>query len=152
MTDVAGPAPDRQPVSNRKAQSQRYDQLQAEVCQQIDDLLWQAEDVLTTRQFEEARRALNSVDRLINRFVALRRRRGGKPRRELERLIRYYALYQRALVGAVSATKGEMNAARVLLLLSNQQVKRLRLLYPDSSDVRQLATKIRAWQKLIKQP
>lgn len=152
MTDVAGPKSDHPPVSTRNAQSQRYDQLQAEVCQQIDDLLRQAEDVLTTRQFEEARRALKSVDRLINRFVALRRRRGGKPRRELERLIRYYALYQRALVGAVSATKGEMNAARVLLLLSHQQVKRLRLLYPDSSDVRQLATKIRAWQKLLKQP
>jgi hypothetical protein len=152
VTDVAGPVPGRQPVSTRKAQSQKFNQLQAETCQQINDLLRQAEVVLTTKQFEEARHALNSVDRLINRFVALRRRRGGKPRRELEYLIRYYALYQRALVGAVSATKGEMNAARVLLLLSHQQVKRLRLLYPDSSDVRQLATKIRAWQKLIKQP
>lgn len=152
MADVAGPTPDHPPVSTRKAQSQKYDRLQAETCQQIDGLLQQAEAVLTTRQFDEARRALNSVDRLINRFLVLRRRRGGQPRRELERLIRYYALYQRALVGAVSATKGEMNAARVLLLLSHQQVKRLRLIYPDSSDVRQLATKIRAWQKLIKQP
>lgn len=152
MTDVAESEPGHQSVSSRKAQAEKYDRLQAETCQQIDDLLQQAEAVLTTKQFEEARHALNSVDRLINRFLALRRRRGGKPRRELERLIRYYALYQRALVGAVSATKGEMNAARVLLLLSHQQVKRLRLLYPDSSDIRQLATKIRAWQKLIKQP
>lgn len=150
MTNVAGSERAYQPTTSRKAQSQKYNQLQAEVCQQIDDLLRQAEAVLTTKQFNEARRALNSVDRLINKLVALRNRRGGKPRRELERLIRYYALYQRALVGAVSATKGELNAARVLLPLSHRQSKQLKLDYPASREITRLAGKIKSWQKLIK--
>ena len=150
MTNVAGAAPDHQPTPTRKAQSEKYNQLQVETCQQIDDLLQQAEAVLTTKQFDEARHALNSVYRLINKLAFLYNRRGGKPRQELKRLIRYYALYQRALVGAVSATKGETHAARVLLPLVYQQSKQLRLLYPASSDVRRLATKIRTWQKLIR--
>lgn len=152
MTDVAGPKPDHQPIPTRKAQSQKYNQLQTETCQQIDDLLQQAEAVLTTKQFDEARHALNSVYRLINKLAYLRNRRGGEPRRELKRLIRYYALYQRALVGAVSATKGKQNAARLLLPLAYQQSKQLRLDHPESRDIRRLAGKIRTWQKLLKRP
>jgi hypothetical protein len=150
VTDAAGSKPDQPPAPTRKAQSQKYDQLQAEVCQEIDDLLQQAEAVLATKQFDEARHALNTVYRRINKLAALYNRRGGKPRKELKRLIRYYALYQRALVGAVAATKGELNAARVLLPLVYQQSKQLKLLYPESPDVRRLATKIRSWQKLLK--
>jgi hypothetical protein len=150
VTDVAGSAPDRQSIPTRKAQSEKYNQLQAKTCQQIDDLLQQAEAVLATRQFEEARHALNSVYCLINKLAYLRNRRGGEPRRELKRLIRYYSLYQRALVGAVSATKGELNAARVLVPLAYQQSKQLRLDYPKSRETARLAGKIRSWQKLLK--
>jgi hypothetical protein len=150
VTDVAGVTPDHQPVPTRKAQSEKYNQLQADTCQQIDVLLQQAEAVLTTRQFEEARHALNSVYRLINKLAYLRNRRGGEPRRELKRLIRYYSLYQRGLVGAISAAKGELNAARVLLPLAYQQSKQLRLAYPKSREIRSLTGKIRSWQKLLK--
>ena len=127
---------------------QQYEERQTAICAQLDALLESAEATLTTLQFDEAKATLNAAYHTINDLVVLYRRRRGKARKELRRLVLLYSLNQRALAGAISAVKGEQ-AAEPLLVAARRDVTERVAAYPDSVEFQELANKIDSWRLLL---